>query len=235
MAVRWPQIEALRSSALGILRGDASPAPRLRTPREKDSAMNMATPRNPKALKSSVAAWGDVRESLTWLFTPALIAFLILLALESVKTLILPLPNSTADFELKRLSYEAVKMILLVPYIIAVHRFIILGEITTGCRIAIGKPRPWRFSGWSLAFLVVGNSPTTIPVLLHGEATLGDILGVVLGISTTVAAIPAMVLFPAVAVDAAGANWRQAILDASGPVIRYPSSSLDLPLPMLPP
>jgi hypothetical protein len=47
---------------------------------------------------------------------------------------------------------------------------------------------------------------------------LGDILGVVLGISTTVAAIPAMVLFPAVAVDAAGANWRQAILDTYGHV-----------------
>ena len=147
--------------------------------------MTMATPRNPGALKSAVAAWGDVRQSLTWLFTPALIAFLILLTLESVKTLIAPLPNSSAAFELKRLSYEAVKMILLVPYIIAVHRFIILGEITTGYRIAIGKPRPWRFSGWSLAFLVVGNLPTTISVLLPGQAPLGDILGVVLGITTT--------------------------------------------------
>jgi hypothetical protein len=47
--------------------------------------MNTAAPENPKALTFSTApvgtAWRDVCDALSVLFTPALIAFLILLAL----------------------------------------------------------------------------------------------------------------------------------------------------------
>jgi len=46
--------------------------------------MKSSTPENPKALKISISivtAWRDARDALSALFAPALIAFLILLAL----------------------------------------------------------------------------------------------------------------------------------------------------------
>jgi len=176
--------------------------------------MNTATPKKPGALAFSVTAWGDVRDALTWLFKPALITLLLLVMLETVKALIMPVASRTVDFALKRSSYEAIQAFLMTPYAIAVHRFVILGEVTMSYRLAPAEPRFRRFFGWSLAFLVLSNASWALT--LHEQTTLENILGVALYLALMVVGLRLMVLFPAIAVDAPGANWRQAIADTDG-------------------
>jgi hypothetical protein len=177
--------------------------------------MNETAPDNFKALKLSTAvgtAWRDVRDVLSVLFAPALIAFLILLALGIVRARVMP---STSPEPLENLGYEAVKAFLMTPYAIAVHRFIILGE-KTSYRIAPAEPRFRRFFGWSLALSVLASVPGAIFVMLPGPTILQVIVVVILGIAVAVVGIRAIVLFPAVAVDAPSANWRQAMADTDG-------------------
>jgi hypothetical protein len=178
--------------------------------------LNTATRESPEALALSTAvgtAWRDVRDALSVLFTPALIAFLILLALEIVKLRIMPSTDLTAG--LVEMFYDAVEAFLMTPYAIAVHRFIILGEKTMSYRIAPAEPRFQSFFGWSLALSVLYNAPAAFEVL-PGPTILKGILEVALGIAAIVIGIRAILLFPAVAVDAPGANWRQAMADTKG-------------------
>jgi hypothetical protein len=186
--------------------------------------MNTAAPESPKSLKvftSIVTAWRDARDALSALFVPALIAFPIFLALWIARGWI---RLSTAG-GVETLSYNVVcgvvQAFLLTPYAIAVHRFIILGEKTTSYRIALTEPRFRRFFGWSLALSMLSNAPAAISEVLPPlEEPLDYLLVVALGIPVFVLAIRAIVLFPAVAIDALGANWRQAIADTRGRVWR---------------
>jgi hypothetical protein len=103
--------------------------------------MNTAAPENPEKLATGArGVWFDVRNVLSVLFTPALIAFIILLALQIVRARIMPLTGLTAGPALEYLFYEAVKAFLMTPYAIAVHRFIILAEKTMNYRIAPAEP-----------------------------------------------------------------------------------------------
>jgi hypothetical protein len=174
--------------------------------------MNTGTPENAEELAVSTAvqtAWRDVRDALAALFTPALISFLILLALRIGREWIMPL---TGDTELERLSYDVVEAFFMTPYAIMVHRFILLGEKTMSYRIAPAERRFLRFFGWSLVLLVLYRVPAAVSAMLP---SIKGFLLVVLGIPVIVVAIRAIVLFPAVAVDAPGANWRKAMADTS--------------------
>ncbi len=185
--------------------------------------MNIAKPNNPKKLevsKSIVAAWRETGDALSVLFAPATVAFLILLALWIVRGRIRP---STGGLE--TLSYDVVHSIvltfLMTPYAIAVHRFIILGEKTMSYRITPSGLQFRSFFGWSLALSLLNYAPAAVSAMLPrlGEPLLNDLLGflpTVLSILVAVLAIRVIVLFPAVAVDARGANWREAIADTSG-------------------
>jgi hypothetical protein len=186
--------------------------------------MNMPAPENRKALElftSVVTAWRDVRDGLSALFAPAMIAFLILLARGIVRTWIMPSTGLTAGAELEQLTYDAVEAFVMTPYAIAVHRFIILGEKTMSYRIAPAEPRFRRFFGWSLALLVLFEAPWAISAMFPSEAISAMLPSfkaflLVLGILVLVVAIRTIILFPAVAVDAPGANWRQAMADTNG-------------------
>src|SRR5215470_1342684 len=166
--------------------------------------MNADTPENPFSRFSVRATWLDLRDALSALRTPALIVFLILFALNLVRWRITPLNSLTGGFVLEDLFYEAVNAFLMTPYAIAVHRFIILGERTMSYRIAPAEPRFRRFFGWSLALSVLAYEPVTIVDMLPGPTSLTFLLTAVLGIAAFVVGIRAIVLFPAIAVDAPG-------------------------------
>jgi hypothetical protein len=180
--------------------------------------MNTAAPESPKSLKVSTSiatAWRDTRDALSALLAPTLVMVLILLALVIVKFTIralLILNGMTTSAELVGLPYGVVVVFFLTPYAIAVHRFIILGEKTTSYRIASTEPRFRRFFGWSLVLLVLSSATQQsfdVDVVLGGPVLALTVLAFVF-------AIRAIVLYPAVAVDAPGANWRQAIADTRG-------------------
>src|SRR6266436_3609118 len=181
-------------------------------------AMNPAAPKHTEALKVSTAvvtAWRDTRAALSALLTPALVMVLILWTLFIVMVAtraLLILNGMTTSAELVGLPYGLAVVFFLTPYAIAVHRFIILGEKTTSYRIASTEPRFRRFFGWSLVFLVLSSATQQsfdVDVVLGGPV-------LALAVLAFVFAIRAIVLYPAVAVDAPGANWRQAIADTRG-------------------
>src|SRR5258708_36555316 len=92
--------------------------------------MNTAAPENPKTLKVStsiVTAWRDTGDTLSALFAPATVAFLILLALWLVRGRIRP-----TTVGLETLPYDVLYLValtfLMTPYAIRVPRLRILSR-----------------------------------------------------------------------------------------------------------
>jgi len=114
------------------------------------------------------------------------------------------------------------------PYIIAVHRLIILDEIAPSYVLRPGEPRFQKFFGWSLILwacelgllgvfallsapmLLIPNAPFFLITLILMTLTFAAIFILCWAISRL------SILFPAIAVDAAGANWRNVIADTRG-------------------
>jgi hypothetical protein len=105
--------------------------------------------------------------------------------------------------------------LLITPFLIAVHRFIILGEVTHGYRLDWRDRRYQLFFGWAFVVLVLSQLPDLVAnVSGHWMVTL---LLVLAGyIAMLVIFIRTMILFPAIAVDAPGATPRHAFADTKG-------------------
>jgi hypothetical protein len=103
------------------------------------------------------------------------------------------------------------------PICIAVHRYILLGEITPRYRL---EPSGARFSTyflWAAALTVGGALPGLLGLGLGPNASgVGGVLGFALLLAFFVASVRLLILFPAIAVDAPGANWRNAFADGRG-------------------
>src|SRR5690242_239528 len=95
-----------------------------------------------------IAAYGDCRRLLPPLRMIVVSAFLILLAI-SVATEFVPrrLWDQTFFGEALGILQDAIWALLLTPVVIAIHRFVILGEVTPNYGLVIGEP------GFRLFFL----------------------------------------------------------------------------------
>jgi hypothetical protein len=160
------------------------------------------------AITPLVVLWGAVASSLPtafdYFYRPAL-------------------AGQSAQYFLADAGATALGAFLATPAAIAIHRFIILDEAPMGRRIDFGR-RTWRYVLWSFAFVlpaaVFGHLPAE--AVSESEAIqLGITAGQVAGL---VALLLLMVLFallfPAIAVDAPGANWRRAARDMVGHYVR---------------
>lgn len=103
---------------------------------------------------------------------------------------------------------------LLTPYFVAVHRFIILGEVTKHYRL------PWRdirfqlFFGWAFTVFALCQLPwLTYAFPRHWMLQL---IGFAAAIGVCVVFTRLTILFPAIAVDAPGATPRNAFDDTKG-------------------
>jgi hypothetical protein len=122
---------------------------------------------------------------------------------------------------------------LLTPYNIAVHRLIILDETAQSYVLRPREPRFQKYFGWSLILsagmallvlvfgLLLAFLLQVVPALT-GTNVLGIGMGVyfIAGCALIFTFFWAMarlsILFPAIAVDAAGANWRNVMTDTRG-------------------
>ena len=121
------------------------------------------------------------------------------------------------------LALGAVESFCLTPIMIAFHRFIILDEVAPGYVVDPGRPGFMAFFGWLVALsilrgLVVLTQETLtafgVPVLIAAIPTL------VVLITVFVLSVRLIILFPAVAVNARGANAPNALADSEGHVFR---------------
>jgi len=171
-----------------------------------------------------MAAYRDSRRLLFPLRTIVISAFLILLAISVVAEFV---PQRFWDQELSGealgLLQAAVWALLLTPIVIAIHRFVILGEVTPNYNFDIGEPAFRLFFIWLFGLKVFSGLPFTLLGVLQalGFSPLATVIpfAVVLVVVTAVW-LRLTILFPAIAVEAPGATARHASIDTKGQALR---------------
>lgn len=149
---------------------------------------------------------------------PALvgIALAILIVLNLIDVLFFGGPAQSSAFTFMA---EIVRSFLLAPFLIAVHRYVLLDEITPRFVIAPRERRFLRFFGWSwlLSALwtveaqILGSLPES-ELSLPVAVTFGAVTVIFVSIVT----VRLTTLFPAIAVDTPGATAANAFANTKG-------------------
>ena len=166
------------------------------------------------------ASYREWRRMLPALRPLVINAFLIVLAISVLDQFI---PARLADQKpfgtAITLVEAAIRAFLLTPVLIAIHRFIILDEITKTCAVPLGEPAFRRFFAWLFAFEVLAGFPLDfLGVLQNFNVTLAA--GTIGFVAALVVAVALMVrlsiLPPAIAVEAPGARLASVLEDTKG-------------------
>src|SRR5262245_1932820 len=171
-----------------------------------------------------MAAYRDFRRLLFPLRTIVISAFLILFAI-SVAAEFVPQRFWDQNFsgEALGLVQDSVWALLLTPIVIAIHRFVILGEVTPNYGLDIGEPAFRPFFIWLFGLRVFSGLPFTLLGALQAlefSPLATAILCAVALIVVTAVLLRLTILFPAVAVEAPGATATHAFIDTKGQVLR---------------
>jgi hypothetical protein len=111
----------------------------------------------------------------------------------------------------------AFQAVILAPFAIAVHRFVLLGEVTSRYRLDPGDKRFLRFAFNAVQLALLNRAPDLIgAIIAQRSQIMGGLVVVVLHLIVAVIAIRVVILFPAVSVDAAQPTWRRASQDTRG-------------------
>jgi hypothetical protein len=167
-----------------------------------------------------VTAYRDVWRVVLALRTLVVCAVLILLAVKVAEDFVplrvwmRPIVGEPLGFVL-----GAVQSFLVTPFMIAVHRFIILDEVTPGYALDPSKPSFRLFFGWLVALSTVGSLVLWTYGLLTalGAPVMAAIVPTALVLVVAViVSVRLTVLFPAIAVDLPGAQASNAWADTKG-------------------
>ncbi len=178
----------------------------------------------PRIIRSALNAYTDGYRAVATMPSLAVIAILISVAYGIVDFAFDLAAGAKVDpisgFELLKFVTSLAWNFLITPFCIAVHRFIILGEVTPRYVIAPRQPRFWYFFGWTVLlsliylpiFLIPASWSRSAPVLALISVTIVLVCAFVAVFLTLCLTI----LFPAIAVDAPGASWQSALADTKG-------------------
>jgi hypothetical protein len=118
--------------------------------------------------------------------------------------------NSLFGRDLLSIPYYA----LVTPYFIAMHRFILLGEVTHRYRLDWDDRRFQLFFGWAFTLYVLTRLASLDHVL--PQHWMFKFIAVVATVAVGVVFTRVTIMFPAIAVDAPGADPRRAFEDTRG-------------------
>lgn len=190
----------------------------------------------PSVTQAAVQSWRDTAAVLRALTTQAWIAFAI-----SAVTAYLQRFAGTGEkaFEsgplLGAFIIACAQAFLLTPYLIAIHRFIILGEKAAGYELTPSSPRFQLFFLWSLALSMFYWVPAFLLGGLYtrgaGFVLLATLLLLAVSVTALIVSVRLVILFPAIAVDAPGATWANAMADTKGNAWRIIGISILSALP----
>jgi hypothetical protein len=180
----------------------------------------------PPVIATAIIAWGDAFRAIGAMPVVAGIAFVLVLVTSFAGLAIIPDPYALVRspwLPVVSLGSSIVQAVLLAPLAVAVHRFVLLGEITNRYPLDPGSSRYLRFVGFAILVKILWLIPSTIQTLILGPAKdnpalaagLG-ILVLVLFITVVIIVVRRAILFPAIAIDAPGATWSNARLDTKG-------------------
>ena len=184
----------------------------------------MATPQTrPSIIGWSVTAWRDAFAAVSQMPVVFGVAILAVLVLSAIGAMVLPRkvgePTGTW-FEVLGFVIGLVQGFLLTPVAIAVHCFVLLGERAGSYRLEPADPRFQRFFFFTVIVQVMVGVPGALLGLVDktsgaGAAAAG-LIGFVLFVIAAIVMLRTLILFPAIAVDAPGADWRNALQDSKG-------------------
>ncbi|WFU19576.1 hypothetical protein [Bradyrhizobium sp. CB3481] len=178
----------------------------------------------PSIITALFWAYWDLCHVLRKAWRPALFAFLIL-SVGSVVAAVGPIrltydPLGRAAI---RLAILVGLCFLLTPFFLAMHRFVLLGEEPIRYDFTPSSPRFQMFFGWFAVCVVLASFPAILAALAETKGPVYYVgrppAGLDPWISRTASTVAwlvlqqLLVLFPAMAVDAPGAGWQNAISD----------------------
>jgi hypothetical protein len=174
-------------------------------------------------LPGVVLAYDDLRRVLRAMRTLMIYALLIILALKVLEEIV-PARTMSGALSGNVISFAigAAQSFCLTPIIIAVHRFIILDEVTTSYAVDPSQPRFIALFSWLVALsilsmLVFGLQEFLTALGVSTGAAIGP--GLMVAIIVTIVSLRLTILFPAIAVGARGATAGNALEDSKGHVI----------------
>jgi hypothetical protein len=183
----------------------------------------------PAIIGSAVTAWRDASAAIGSMPNLMGVAFAILLAANAAGALITPSTDAAqaAHFSLGLqmigFGLGVVQSFLLAPVAIAVHRFVLLGEVTSGYTLNPSDQRFLRFFGFAVLLSALWTVPSAIMSLVFRNPDWGGMATAVSGliffivfIVICIVSLRSVILFPAIALDAPGAQWRNALADSKG-------------------
>jgi hypothetical protein len=181
----------------------------------------------PSIITALFWAYWDLWHVLQKAWRLALFAFLIL-SVGSVAAAVGPKLLTYDPFgqAIIRLAMLVGLCFLLTPFFLAVHRFVLLGEEPIRYDFKPSSPRFQMFFGWFAVCVVLASFPAILAALAETKGPVYYVgrppAGLDPWISRTASTVAwlvlqqLIVLFPAVAVDAPGAGWQNAISDTRG-------------------
>ena len=185
------------------------------------------TPAHPHALPiwpTLAAAYREWWRMLPVLRPLVINAFLIVLAMSALDEFI---PAKLSEPELSgtiiTLLEAALRALLLAPVVAAIHRFIILEEITKAYALPLGEPEFRRFFAWLFVIELLGGLPIDFLGLMQAlniSVVASTAAFVVAVIVAFVLMLRLSILPPAIAVGAPGARPAPALADTKGYVLR---------------
>ena len=185
--------------------------------------------KRPSLVAVLVAGYWDLNRVLRALWWPAFVAFLLLSLCYAAAPFAAALFGHTlfGKIALKQ-AIQLGGLVLITPFLIAVHRFVLLGEVTPRYAIDVGSARFKLFAGWLAVLGLIGTVPSLIlaataspaPLYYVGTRPTSEVAPLVLILVAYVAAFAFLIrmslLLPAVAIDAPGTVWQNAIADSRG-------------------
>jgi hypothetical protein len=198
-------------------------------------------------VRAVAVAYQDVLRTSRVMRRLFLLALLIVLLIR-VSDLVLPHGGTAVGLSIP---VWVIRSLLLTPFLVAVHRFVLVDDVADHYAIEPHNPRFWRFFVWSLmlTFLLFGPSFLLLSsaLLLGLPVTIAFICVTVSLIVAIIVCLRLAILFPAIAIDAPGATAFNALADTRGfavdifliyllaalPIVAIDFVSRGLNLPML--
>ena len=181
----------------------------------------MATDERPAIIGSPIEGWRYAFAALSRMPGVLGVAMGIMLALNIVTLPLLPAPQAEPTLGMQVVSFltSIASGFILTPVAIAMHRFVLLGEVAQRYSLNPSEPRFMRFFTFTVVYQLLVSVPGTLSLAGKSGTGLGVALALVffvLFIVAVIASLRLLILFPAIAVDARGADWRNAMTDTKG-------------------
>ena len=177
----------------------------------------------PPIWRSAFIAWCDAVAAVGSMTSVAFAAFVLALMIEFAHAILFGVPAGQGGSEptemLRYLAVAALQGVVEVPLAIAVHRYVLLGEITGSYSLDFAHPRFRRFFAFAMALNMVwaiGLVASDAAAATGLEATTTLALCLALLAMIMAVTVRTLILFPAIAVDATGADWPNAVDDSKG-------------------